>query len=115
MYKCNCLSRLSVQYIVNFNLWPSTVVNKRLSKLIHHHTGRIAKLYFDQSQMEVSQYVSLKHISYQNHLAAIKIQRVLRGHYERIKLWEYGGVLFISMVAKIQRCYRGLQVGTVNV
>lgn len=62
------------------------------------------------SMSKTQQVVSLRLMSHQNHLAAIKIQKVHRGHYHRLLLWKYGGILMVSCVAKIQRCWRGLQV-----
>lgn len=53
---------------------------------------------------------SLKSISYQNHFAAIKVQKVFRGHVTRLDLWKYGGILMVWKVVKVQKCWRGLLV-----
>lgn len=47
--------------------------------------------------------------TYQHVIAARTIQRLFRGYYSRVKLWNYGGVLMISRVVKIQKTFRGFQ------
>lgn len=63
-----------------------------------------------QTAMDGSPRAALRHMSNQNHLAAQKIQKVLRGHRKRLELWKYAGILYVAQVVKIQRCYRGFQV-----
>lgn len=60
--------------------------------------------------MDGSPRARLRIVSHQNHLAAVKIQKVLRGYHKRIELWKYAGILYVAQVVKVQRCYRGYQV-----
>lgn len=53
---------------------------------------------------------TLNKLSYQNHLAAIQIQKRWKGYRKRIELWSYGGILYVNIVIKVQRCWRGLLV-----
>lgn len=51
----------------------------------------------------------LKAISYENIVAATRIQKIIRGFLCRKKLWKYEGVMMISCVIKVQRVWRGFQ------
>ncbi len=59
-------------------------------------------------------YEIFRKISHQNHVATVRIQRVFRGHITRVELWKYGGILMVSRVKKIQRCWRGMLVCSIN-